>query len=424
MRSLLFLLLAPAAYAQQEVCPGPYANQTLVADLDAVDGHISAFDTDSAREALSRIHRMLLCMEEPVDRDGLSRLGRQLSLTFFFDQDEDAMRRWGRMTKHVSPDLPWYGDMEASHPFRDAMTVLSTPELGGPDQALAVPKKGAILWNGRPATGTKLPVEMPGLVQVMDKQGALIDTWWQDGSAWPERALLDAPPTVVAPPKGWADPEPDPRHAVSAAKPLFTEAVAAPEPAPEPVADATPSWSEEEIAEATRDEEAGTYIDPFSDARKRAIRREVFENTKTNEAGDTINVRTEVMTFKRDRSEGKPITAEIYVYWSRDFPDWNPATVRAQGLADDDFLADWTDDTPPQERYRAPLVHIPVALARGYCQSFGGDLPPVSQAQVHEELKWEFRLDGTAPVRVGPKGKSQPVEPDETFDDTGFRCVQ
>jgi len=410
------LFLASPSFAQEEVCPGPYTNELLLADLDAIDDTFRAFDPDGARTRLSTAHRMLLCLEERADPVGIARLSRQLALTFFFDQDEDAMRRWSMLSRKLAPDLPWHADLGADHPFRAQFSAFEIAEMAGPEKSLLPPKSGGVFWNGAYVDKPSAPMEMPALVQLADKKGEWIEAWWQDGSAWPEHVLGEPGATPKAP-KWLTEITPDTRHAEKAALPLFSEAeVAAAEVIePEP---AEPAFTQEEIAAAKTEVAAGDYRDPFEDARRRAIRREHYQSTGTNDAGDQVTISTEVVTFRKDRSGGKPVTYEVLDYWSRDAKEWAPGTH-----ADSGYLKDWVDSRPPPNASKKPVVWVSFEAAVAYCASYGLTLPPAASPGVGDDPKWEWRLEGGAAVRVNAKGKAQETDRTEVHEDTGFRCT-
>jgi hypothetical protein len=395
------------------MCEGAYDNAQLLTDLNQVDDAFRAFDPVAARNQLSATHRALLCIEEPVDPHGMARMSRQLALAFFLDQDEEAMRRWTILSRHLAPDLPWYADMEAEHPFRLAYTAVAMPTTNSPDAALLPPKGGAFFSNGRYVDQPSARIEMPAFIQVADKKKDWVRRWWQDGSAWPDHALGPAGPAPKAP--KWIVSTPiDPTHAENAGKNLFSS-----DDVPV-VAVQEKAYTEAEIAAAQQDDTVGTYRDPFEDARRRAIRRETFERSGTNSAGDEVTVKTEVVTYKRERSGGQPVTYEIFDYWTRDHPTWSRAAASGKGSVAEGYLQDWVDARPPPNTSRSPLVWVSVSAAEAYCASFG--LALNSTATVEAPLKWELRRRDGKPVRVNAKGKTVTVEPDAVWDDTGFRC--
>lgn len=413
---MILLLLSALSWAQMEVCAGLYDNEQLLVELDGVDAALRDLDVDGAREQMKGVHKRLLCLEEPVDPLGLGRFARQLSVAFFFDQDEDAMLRWGRLTRTVAPDLPWPADLDPEHPLRAALEARPQPKAARNPLALSVPKKAVLYLNGSPIADSEVAIETPGLGQLEDKGDWRV--WWQDGSAFPED-LLGEPGSEPELPKKSDAVAGDPRHLEQAALALFSAPVEVPEgPAPELVVD------EADVALATAEQAPGTYTDPFESARRRAIRRVVFERQSTNEAGDTITKTIEVVTLAReDRSEGKPVTGQIWEYWLKDWPDWKPAAALEAGRADDTYLSDWVDGHPAPNRSRAPLVYVPHRAAAAYCASFDKQLPPVDAA-FDDALDWEWRARGAEVVRVNPKGRVRvEKQASAAYDDTGFRCV-
>lgn len=411
---MIFWLLATLSHAQMEVCAGPYDNGQLLVDLDAIDDTLGTLDLDGARDRMKEVHKRLLCLEEPVDPLGLGRFARQLSVAFFFDQDEDAMLRWGRLTRTVAPDLPWPADLDPEHPLRAALESRPEPKAAASPDTLAVPKRAVLYLNGQAIDQSTVAIETPGLGQL--SASGDWESWWQDGSAFP--ALVTGDGEAPALPRRWEPRAGDPVHLARAAEPLFGEPVEAPtDPPPELVID------EAAVAEATAERDPEAYSDPFESARRRAIRRVVFESTDTNEAGDTITRTVEVVTFAReDRSGGKPVTYEIWQFWLEDNPSWKPEAARASGRADAGYLGDWVDGHPPPNRSRSALIGVPASAASAYCASFEKELPPV-EARFEDALAWEWRQGPGAIVRVNPKGKSREASPSEILEDTGFRCV-
>ncbi len=408
----LLVLLAVSSSAQEVPCEGPYKNEALVAELDAIDEAFRAFDPAKARRLLSATHRSLLCLDERADPTGIARLARQLALTFFFDQDEDAMRRWSMLSRKLEPDLPWHTDMGEDHAFRAQFTAFEIAEMAGPDASLMPAKQGGVFWNGSLVSEPKAPMEMPALVQLADKKGLWIRAWWQDGSAWPDNLL--GPPGAAPSAPRWLTEEAtsDPRHAEHAGLPLFTAAEPAIESEP-----AGSAYTDQEIAAAEAEDAAGHYRDPFEDARRRAIRRVHYQSTATNDAGDEVTINTEIVTFKRDRSGGNPVTYEIFDYWTRDVQEWAPGPGAVDG-----YLQDWVDSRPPPNTSRTPVVWVSFAAAKAYCDSFGLSLPPAGEATVDEHLKWEWRVRAGEPARVNAKGKVLDSASSEVREDTGFRC--
>ena len=228
-----------------------------------------------------------------------------------------------------------------------------------------------------------------------------------------ETAGHQSAPMSVGPRKTVQTP-PSPHHAEQAARSLFESQDVSLAPETEI------AYTEAEIAAAQLDDVGGTYRDPFEDARRRAIRRETYARSSINDAGDTLTVKTEVVTFKRDRSSGLPITYEVFDDWIRDTPSWSRDAALAAGRVDPRYLGDWVDARPPPNTSRSPLVWVSASAAVAYCESFG--LALNSDAEVEPPLKWELRLREGRPVRVNAKGKSVPVDRADAWGDTGFRC--
>jgi len=208
---------APRAHAQTEVCSSVYTHDQFFRDMNEVDRLVADLDIQGAKRKLSDARTALRCIDEVVQPTYLARFGRQMALIFFFDQDEDATRRWGLLSRYSDASFPWPREYPADHPFREQVESSDDPILGGPAAAsLAPPKKGGIFMNGHLLTRPEAPAEVPVFMQVADKKGVVIASFWQDGARFPDVVLAPAGPEPL-PPKWWEGPTPAPAVAVAEA---------------------------------------------------------------------------------------------------------------------------------------------------------------------------------------------------------------
>lgn len=404
------LLLVSAALAQD--CPERWEAARMDAELAAADAALAAGDVDTGRAHLSTAHRQALCLDAVVRPSQVARLSRSLALAFFYDQDGDATRRWGLSARQASPALPWDETrFPPDHPFRAEVEDGDLPALAGPEGVgLAFPKKGAVFAAGHLLTAPLARIEVPLLVQVTDKDGAVVDAWWQDGAAFPERGLGPAGAAPSAP--KWFVPEAAPPvTAVAVAAPAVVEPVVAAPPEPVVVAAATP----EPAPVAAAAPLPGEYVDPFSDARRRALSREVSVRESVDEAGNRTVVRTEVLTFVSDPSDGSPVSVGHFADWLRDYPEWAPGGDLARRQSEG-YLAGW----PPADR-DALVTRVSFAAAQAYCGSWGNVVAPVDAAAV-DALGREWRSASGSPVQLFRGGETRPADPLSSADDLGFRC--
>ena len=208
----LTALLAPStglAAAPPSFCAAPYSNAQWQADMDSVTTNIHAFKLNAAAETLAGVRKQLQCLDTIADRAMLGRYGRQMSIIFFFQQEEDAAIRWANLQRFAAPGLSWTKEgLTATPPYRDMLSWVDEPPVGGsPDASLVYPKKGAIFLNGTLLTTPTARAEVPGLVQVSDKLGNITTAFWQDGARFR--------PDILGPPGGkppaapdWFQPQP------------------------------------------------------------------------------------------------------------------------------------------------------------------------------------------------------------------------
>lgn len=452
-------------------CGAPYTHAEWTASLDGIEASLGQGDVDGARKNLAATHAQLQCLDSIAKADVVARFTRDLALAFFFDQDDDAVRRWALSSRYADATLPWddaqFGE---EHPFRTTVLAAEDPPIGGPtDKGLLTPKKGGVFANGRPLPTANAPAEVPLLIQVADAKGVILLEYWQDGAAFP--ATLLGPPVGPAPVPSWftgggssavAAVEPSkpeevaqvekpeqvavvapPKEAkvkepkVKAAKPEVVAAVEPTKPAKvkEPkakptkpvtvaVADPTPETvatvGESEAVASIEPVEAINYIDPFADARRRAIAREVSERTFVTQSGEEATVRTEVLTFVADPSGGKPVSYAHYADWLKDFPEWRAggSASKASGAT---YLSDWKDGVYPAAKADAPVVWVSYDAAKSYCGSWGNRVAQTG-LPLSASLAREWRIDGEKALIVSASGPSAAAT-STVAADLGFRCA-
>ena len=202
----LMLWFTGSAWAQQEMCSGPYTDEAWDEHMQAADDAYRAFDLQGARAILTGIHSSLRCLEHVGDPGRFSKLSWQLGLAFFFEQDDDAMQRWSWSQQWAWEELPWPSDFD-EHPFRVAAREAESPDLSGVEGAgFVVPKKGAVFAHGKFLAAPMAPVEVPLFVQVTDKKGTVVEQYWQHGAAFEEELVGDGLAALEVP--KWYAPDP------------------------------------------------------------------------------------------------------------------------------------------------------------------------------------------------------------------------
>lgn len=194
------------ALAQEEVCSEFISHDQWADSMDAADAALAAFEPQRADRILEELRKRLPCMDSIAKPTYLGRFGRLMALVAFYEQDEITAVKWGMLQRFAAPDQPWPEEMSEDHPFREMLEFADDPILAGPeDKGLVFPKRGAVFLNGEILEAPKARAEVPGLVQVTDRHGNIVRSFWQDGAAFPED-ILGPPGAIVTTPK-WFVPE-------------------------------------------------------------------------------------------------------------------------------------------------------------------------------------------------------------------------
>lgn len=228
------LMVPTQAAAQDELCAGKYSHSEWDEDMDGVDKNFADFKLEAADMALKEVRKLVPCLDEVLLPSHLGRYARQWALLAFFNQDEVTAGRWGLLQVHAAPNLPWPEEFGEEHPLREMISYAEMPVVRGPEnKALLTPKKGAIFMNGWPLLVAEAPVDFPHLVQLTDKDGAVLIGYWQDGASFRDDTLGAPDETPEATVPKWFVPEPGMRDEEPAVAEVEPEPVE-PEPEPEP----------------------------------------------------------------------------------------------------------------------------------------------------------------------------------------------
>lgn len=443
----LVLLASAEAFAQD--CPELYTHTRWKADMDAADESLAAFNLEQAREQLVAVHRGVLCLDSVARPSYVARVARQLAIVFFYDQDEAAAIRWSAGSQFAYGGLAWPSDMGEEHPMRAVLAEAEAPSLAGPeDKGLIVPKKGYAFVDGGMATTLKVPVETPVLVQITDKDGLITRQYWQDGAAWPEDLLGPPAPAPLAP--KWlvaeapdqiaklkdpmwggpavasVDPEEDPVETPPDTE-VAVVAVVTPPVVPVKPPPVIPVKPVEPIPEGTPVAVASTaslaaYVDPFLDAKMRAIVKERSVRTEVDASGKTRTVTTEVITFVDDKQSAGAVKASDFADWIAYRPEWQREAAIADKRADKGYLSTWVNGVQPGDP-AAPAVWISFLAAKGYCDDWSSGLADGSVAAPAVVDEWR-QIDGKPALRSTKSGAALYTgDLLRTAETIGFRCV-
>ena len=203
----LFSLQGSVAHAQDLPCNEPFGTNDFVSKMDAADAALAEFNLEGYRALLNDIHDLLPCTFDRVHPNFLTRYARQMAMSYFLDQDEMSMGRWGTMAL-ANAELPWVGALDdETHPFRDALAFIDDPWINGPENAgVNPPKDGGILLDGTLLLTPVASAETPHFIQVVDKRGLILESFWQDGSGFAHK-LLKAEVTPPEAPNWYTAPD-------------------------------------------------------------------------------------------------------------------------------------------------------------------------------------------------------------------------
>lgn len=204
-------LVGTVAHAQQEICSSTLTTEAIDGALDSVSQGLENGELTASKDTLKQLNKDFTCLAEPASRNQISRYAVMMSLTAFFEQDE------GKATKFLGlalvaqdePDYPeWLPEM---HPYRYLVDEVELPPLGRVPGGIAVPKKGGAFINGALTMLPEAYAEVPSLVQVFDGNKQYVQSYWQEGAAFPPDMIVtgggpykapkwyDGPAVVIAP---------------------------------------------------------------------------------------------------------------------------------------------------------------------------------------------------------------------------------
>ena len=225
--AIVMIALPTVSFAQQETCSG-YTNVELNEAIERSRDAFSKADLGRAQRAILRAQNQLRCLDEPVHPDSFAFFARLRGLLAFFDQDESLATQWGVAARQASPDLAWSDLFDEDHPFRELLEETEDPPLSGVQGGfLNIPSKGAFLINGQLTWQPMTVIEVPHLIQIVDRRGKIVLSIWQDGAAFSDTILTDEAPSSFKAPRWYLGNVPDvPTELLAQKRPFPTAKVA------------------------------------------------------------------------------------------------------------------------------------------------------------------------------------------------------
>jgi hypothetical protein len=208
-RAIAMALLATSSapvLAQDMPCEQSFSINRFIEGMNAVDQAVAAFELGQVDIILTELRKDLVCTNDRIHVNHLSRFGRQMALAGFFDQDPLAISYWMGLS---DGDLPWPEDMNEEHPLRVSLEDLERGVVvDWEDRGLVPPKNTVLLFDGSFASRPIAHVEEAHFLQVLDRSGEVVRSVWQDGAIFDEDFLGDDPLPVEIP-KWYTEPGPD-----------------------------------------------------------------------------------------------------------------------------------------------------------------------------------------------------------------------
>ena len=182
---VLFLLLVGAnAHASTDCDEPDQSAQGLEKQVDLIDSGLAQGDLTFASQRLRSLLATMHCQPTPVDPKVLGRFALQVAVVAFYQQDDDSVVRYGQLAALTVPDLEPPSWLTPDHPLNVELARLAPPEPVLVPGVLVVPKGGGFFLNGALLLEPSAHAEVPGLVQVFDRDAARLASFWQDGAAF------------------------------------------------------------------------------------------------------------------------------------------------------------------------------------------------------------------------------------------------
>lgn len=183
------LLVSGVAHAEyEEGCELPADDlQLLISKSRAA---LSTGQLPLAMRALKETEAEIPCVRGPVEPKLLADFAGLMSLLYFFDQDEVQTLKWAQLRSVLDPDVPL--GLEAPPPFIQWLEELEEPAFAlAWKPAIVHPKKAAVYLNGSVLDEARAPVEVPVLIQHLNRKGQTVDAYWQHGVAFRREVIAE-----------------------------------------------------------------------------------------------------------------------------------------------------------------------------------------------------------------------------------------
>ena len=208
----LWMLWSSAAEA---ACDLAFDINRLLVALEEAESALAEGDLERTDRLINDIHDNAVCLPDPIHPRHLVRFGRIRAISAYLLEVDNDVNYWGQLAL-LDRNVAWPSGIDSEHPGRQVLELMAkraTSTLEG--RGFRVPEGGGVLIDGLAAALPTAAPESPHLIQVMEADGRITRTFWQDGTIWPE-TLLSYDPAPIPPPRRYAAPNPqlDPYAAV------------------------------------------------------------------------------------------------------------------------------------------------------------------------------------------------------------------
>lgn len=185
--------LAAATTASAQVEPNPctvrYEPWRFDAFLDEVDRQYISLELRMAVRLLDEGQASLLCLAEPVSTRQLARYAIRRAFAEALGTDASEGERWAGLAFTLDPSVTWPEYVPMHHAARAFAATLTPRRVSVPGVAVIGVHGGSERLDGRPLDAVAAEIDMPHLLQALDRNGRVVWSRWIDGAGFPEDVL-------------------------------------------------------------------------------------------------------------------------------------------------------------------------------------------------------------------------------------------
>lgn len=215
---LALLALSPMLFAASPAsaaCAQPYAKESLIKDLVALQAALRGLDEEGFKSNATRLAQGMECLDSPVPAAVHARAYRYMGALAFIEGNSEEAVAWFRTSLEIDSAFQWdIQDFDAAHPVRQLFEaqrgVTSKPTPMEEAEFVAMVNE-RILVDGREA---RKPIASPDrnhIVQKLGPDGKVKHSWRIQGNQFPVELLVSPEPESPPPPVPVAAAPPPPK---------------------------------------------------------------------------------------------------------------------------------------------------------------------------------------------------------------------